>query len=486
MELVYLWVKKYKNIKNQGFNFSPRFKCTYNEDTSELTIEENKEYISVFPENINITAIVGENGSGKSSIIEEVLNQAWGTNKILVYKRTDIFNIVTPQKIEIVSSFKYIIKESFSEESYLYLNSDIFRWHNIIDMESYDNKHRYLSNIYIDKSIDKSIDNQIDKLDLGRFQQEIYKSIFKVFKEPIDLKFNFLPQKIVIAFDENKLERDNKSLSQYFNKLRKSYPKGTVSEIGGYQISKFVKEYFENQEEQFFILIDKEVIKIILYDDKERNIFHLSHGERKQFLDFVFVYENLKSINDDTLILLDEPDMGIHPEWNRKYINELLKLLSNFLEKNFHIIITSHSPFILSDLPKENIIFLKDGEQLYPDIDTFGANIHTLLSHGFFMENGLMGEFAKSKIEEIKKFYELVRKSEKVVNSHKKIKAIVYNIYKAYEKDFRNIQKIIGEPFLKTIIKNYLDELEILFDGKKEFLNNEIKRLQEVQKSSDD
>ena len=24
MELVYLWVEEYKNIKNQGFNFSPR------------------------------------------------------------------------------------------------------------------------------------------------------------------------------------------------------------------------------------------------------------------------------------------------------------------------------------------------------------------------------------------------------------------------------------------------------------------------------
>jgi len=26
MELVYLWVEKYKNIEKQGFNFLPRFK----------------------------------------------------------------------------------------------------------------------------------------------------------------------------------------------------------------------------------------------------------------------------------------------------------------------------------------------------------------------------------------------------------------------------------------------------------------------------
>ncbi|MDZ7818513.1 MAG: hypothetical protein U5K55_07810 [Aliarcobacter sp.] len=33
------------------------------------------------------------------------------------------------------------------------------------------------------------------------------------------------------------------------------------------------------------------------------------------------------------------------------------------------------------------------------DINPFGANIHTLLSHGFFMKDGLMGEFAKGKID---------------------------------------------------------------------------------------
>ncbi|NOQ30656.1 MAG: AAA family ATPase [Helicobacteraceae bacterium] len=73
MELVYLWVEDYKNIKEQGFNFSPRFECKYDEHTNELTINENKEYVNIFPENINITAIVGENGSGKSTIIEFLL-----------------------------------------------------------------------------------------------------------------------------------------------------------------------------------------------------------------------------------------------------------------------------------------------------------------------------------------------------------------------------------------------------------------------------
>src|SRR5690606_21819261 len=110
---------------------------------------------------------------------------------------------------------------------------------------------------------------------------------------------------------------------------------------------------------------------------------------------------------------------------------------------------------------------------------TFGANIHTLLSNGFFMSDGLMGEFAKGKINEIKKFYEIVKFLEPKNKKYKRILKILY-LFKI--KEFKHIQSIIGEPFLQTIIKNYLDELEILFNGKKEFLDKEILRLQELRK----
>ena len=78
MELVYLWVDKYKNIEKQGFNFSPRFRCEYDEDTKELNIIDKDKTGEFYPknffgDNINITAIVGENGSGKSSIIKLIL-----------------------------------------------------------------------------------------------------------------------------------------------------------------------------------------------------------------------------------------------------------------------------------------------------------------------------------------------------------------------------------------------------------------------------
>lgn len=214
------------------------------------------------------------------------------------------------------------------------------------------------------------------------------------------------------------------------------------------------------------------------------------------------VYDDIKRKNkNDILIVLDEPDLTLHPNWQKRYINEMVNLLSNFPEKKFHIIITSHSPFILSDIPEKNVIFLekyiKNDEKVRNEnqkagncknvskdieLKTFGANIHTLLSDGFFMSDGLMGEFAKSKIEEIKKFYDENKELKKDDSDFESKK----EEFETKKKDFYNIQSIIGEKFLQTIIKNYLDELEILFNGKKEFLDKEIKRLQALQESLND
>lgn len=103
MELVYLWVEDYKNIKNQGFNFSPNFQCDFKaeydengrlKDNCELIINPKENQLKdFFGKNINITAIVGENGSGKSSlfnIILDILEEENIKNYILVYYDKDL------------------------------------------------------------------------------------------------------------------------------------------------------------------------------------------------------------------------------------------------------------------------------------------------------------------------------------------------------------------------------------------------------------
>ena len=96
---------------------------------------------------------------------------------------------------------------------------------------------------------------------------------------------------------------------------------------------------------------------------------------------------------------------GIHLIFRKIVFSQLLDLikrakLGNI--KNVNIVFVTHSPFILSDVPKCNVLFLKDG--MPKDImqeNTFGANIHSLLKNGFFMPNLPIGEFAYEKINKL-------------------------------------------------------------------------------------
>ena len=171
-------------------------------------------------------------------------------------------------------------------------------------------------------------------------------------------------------------------------------------------------------------------------DSKNREYEDLSSGEKNLYGQLINIYYyDVKYDNKELIYLFDEPEITLHPNWQRNYINEFY-LISKILNKRIRFLIASHSPFILSDLPKESIIFLEKGKQVYPfeNGQTFGANIHTLLSHGFFMKDGLMGEFAKKEINQI------------IENLNSKN----YNPNIEEKKKILMIINIIGEDFLRT------------------------------------
>ncbi len=97
MELLYIWIDSYKNIKQQGFNFSLKyqFEFTPKIESNEviggnLTCDENKDFPdNFFDEEIsNVTAIVGENGSGKSSVSEFLFNLSEAKDFFLIVFKT--------------------------------------------------------------------------------------------------------------------------------------------------------------------------------------------------------------------------------------------------------------------------------------------------------------------------------------------------------------------------------------------------------------
>lgn len=108
---------------------------------------------------------------------------------------------------------------------------------------------------------------------------------------------------------------------------------------------------------------------------------------------------------ESILLIIDEIDLYLHPEWQRIIVSELLNIVKDQFPNNyFQIIVTSHSPIVLSDIPIENSIYLDrnaDGltRQVQRNEQTFGANIHALYQNAFFLNDGLaMGKFAQERI----------------------------------------------------------------------------------------
>ncbi|HFI0040918.1 TPA: AAA family ATPase [Streptococcus suis] len=135
------------------------------------------------------------------------------------------------------------------------------------------------------------------------------------------------------------------------------------------------------------------------------------------------IHKNLKT-GKKLLILLDEVDIGLHPEWQRKWFSDVLpKIIEIFNENRVQIIMTTHSPIMLSDIYSENVIMLKKDRETgnriieYADVHhktTFGQNIHQLFMNSFFLES-TKGEYATRIINAtIKAIYELNQKEVEV------------------------------------------------------------------------
>ncbi|EOO22281.1 AAA family ATPase [Bacillus cereus] len=140
------------------------------------------------------------------------------------------------------------------------------------------------------------------------------------------------------------------------------------------------------------------------------SIENLSDGEAAYLGFFASLYEQVSLLTPNKekyIILLDEPESRMHPELTRNFINDMIPFLRDLSEgkKKFQVVISTHSPFILSDIQSTNIIYLEKDSTGYCKpvkrmLNTFGANIHTLLKDGFFMSS-TMGEFATNKIKEV-------------------------------------------------------------------------------------
>lgn len=593
MEILYMWIENYNDIiMKQGFNFGGKYLFEFSNET--LKCHKNDSYIEKFyGKNIrNITAVVGENGTGKTSLLEIIIRNL---TKNLEYIQTKgIFVISENKKITV---YVHENLEFNEEDSKNYLNQllisnelsfdKIERFKmldkingksNIINLDL-KTTFIYFSNIYgksifkrefayedlttvglIEKYGIKSYDTALELYNLNEIKNQI--KFADDFREKEVLTFNVPNEVNVFLVDLDKYYYLFKQLKYNENEIRKlkkkikgsskkykyrftvilclilekelNIEKGeitTKNDIYKYRDELVLKIYGDNIENKTkinnFIKYIMEIVK-----DTNRLInnsinFNINNNEQKEELErllnsvielefsekiFDFLWVNLstgqqaflnlfsrfcsvKEVKENVVILIDEGETYLHPKWQRNFIKNITSVIPEILSKNsisikpdIQMIITSNTPFLISDLARENIIFLKntnDNSTRHNNFEleqTFGANIHTLFKNSFFMES-TMGEFAKNEINNVIQYLnKLIEESFKNDNKQFDLDEINKNFGLDKIKAYQIIQ-LIGEP----IIKNKLIEMyEEVFKNETNELYLILKNLVKKYKNSPD
>lgn len=190
-------------------------------------------------------------------------------------------------------------------------------------------------------------------------------------------------------------------------------------------------------EQNVFYFLDYLIIK----EDQETHkpiellLRNFSDGEH-QFLHTMGICLMLK--DRSSLLLLDEPETHFNPGWRAKFIKVLNDSIKAGGGNNMmkEVLITSHSPFIISDCMPNNVIYFEKDEKtgrvsaLSADklgFKTYGRSIDDI-SQRFFKYDLSIGEYSNKELEDID--FDNIKTIDDVMNTKKAIRYLGDSIEK--------------------------------------------------------
>ena len=302
MKIKNLHIKEFKGLRDISINF-----------------EKNDEPL-------DLVVLAGSNGSGKTRVLESILKYFQDN---LNYKQNNIEAGIFYEEKEknCISNFQSFFYE-LEYFSYCEANDSLREKH--IEIK---NKLDILPKvIYVPTEIN------FQKMDVASttLVQE-YKFINIVDTNLIKDIPSYIATKMISAMLKNKNEKVGDVQKKVFNEIN---------------------EIFENLSIDVKVEdISQDGRNITLFTNSsgdEFDINELSSGEKQLFLRTLAI----KMLNpENSIILIDEPELSLHPKWQQRIVDVYRKI-----GKNNQVIIATHSPHILGSVKKENIMLLDKNE----------------------------------------------------------------------------------------------------------------------------
>ena len=336
---------------------------------------------------LDVIVLAGVNGSGKTTILKSIKD--FFNDKNVNYDEPEKSNV----NLDIF--FEDFEKNNIEEAEKSSNNSKYALWDFFTTLKNYD---------YYRKNSNDYYRNQIAK------------------------RFN-MPPKIIYVPAENKFEE----IQTYSTTLSREYKfiniinSNVIRDIPSYIATrrnylatieedltmKEITNKVVNEINSIFDILELDVkLKGFSKDEKTMPIFEnsageefdmndLSSGEKQLFLRTLSI-KMLEPKN--SIILIDEPELSLHPKWQQRIIEVYKKI-----GENNQIIIATHSPHILGSVSSENIFILyrdengkieaKTGDELY---SSYGQPVDRVLKDIMGLESVRTPKIEKD-LEELRK-----------------------------------------------------------------------------------
>lgn len=423
MRIKRIFVEKYKNLEN--------FECVFSDS--------------------NISAFIGNNGSGKSNLLE-VITEVFSIAK--KYCEDNLYSIIVPPEIQGCEieyekdGVQYVLKyskptvilycagkplskqktnDALPESIMVYYAGETVRQARTA-AETLDGKYNHrLKNADNDsfpgyKYIDYySVDDlSLLLLTAAVYKGEYYEKLLQLLKcKSIVPEINIMLQN---PKGKKQANADTywgaKGFVQSFLDTLRRYVSKTQNLLSYYSMHFEEIESFKNtskSESEFFAKL--KALKNANYlhwimlelrrDEGEKFTFDmLSEGEKQLALLFLLT---TFTAEDDCLYIFDEFDAYLHLNWQR----QISKMLSE-IQVAGQIIFTTHSPATISQIRSKDLYVMKNGQAIYPESETFNRALdEIMLEHmGITMREPMVeilyDEFKQSVADENKEKAELI------------------------------------------------------------------------------
>lgn len=160
-------------------------------------------------------------------------------------------------------------------------------------------------------------------------------------------------------------------------------------------------------------------------------------------------------------IMLDEVELYFHPDLQRRFLGLLVDSIGGLKMDScsgVNITLITHSPFVLSDIPSSNILYLSRNKDDMLSHSTFAANIHDLFDDAFFLPN-TMGTIAQRKVEELVDYYNAMRLLKEKKSGWRPLDNRTEEQKNEAMAKMQYVASIVGDRYLHDELNDMVDEM---------------------------